>query len=83
MAHGARARLRVSDRDSLNNVVVAGTACGLTDVVGDPLLDAEGRPTAGSALVIDLADAALAPPVDIDGASRVGPPDIGAFEFSG
>jgi len=72
-----------SDRDSLNNVVVAGTACGLTDVVGDPLLDAQGRPTAGSALVIDLADAALAPPVDIDGASRVGPPDIGAFEYSG
>jgi len=33
--------------------------------------------------VIDLADAALAPPVDIDGASRVGPPDIGAFEYSG
>ena len=72
-----------SDRDSLNNVVVAGTACGLTDVVGDPLLDAEGRPTAGSALVIDLADAALAPPVEIEGAPRVGPPDIGAFEYSG
>ena len=35
-------------RDSLHNVVGAGTACGVTDVVGDPLLDPGGRPTAGS-----------------------------------
>jgi hypothetical protein len=70
------------DRASLNNVVVAGTACGLTDVVGDPLLDATGMPTVGSTLLIDLADPALAPPFDIDGAARIGPPDIGAYEFS-
>src|SRR4051812_5201496 len=69
-------------RDSLHNVVVAGTACGATDVVGDPVLDPGGRPTAGSALVIDQADPALAPARDIDGAARVGPPDIGAYEFS-
>jgi parallel beta helix pectate lyase-like protein len=69
-------------RDSLHNVVAAGTACGVTDVVGDPLLSARGRPTAGSALVIDQADPALAPSRDIDGAARVGPPDIGAYEFS-
>ena len=35
-----------SARDSLHNVVVAGTACGVTDVVGDPLLDPE-RPADG------------------------------------
>lgn len=70
-------------RDSLHNVVANGTACGATDVVGDPLLGQEGRPTAGSTLVIDLADPALAPPFDLDGAGRVGPPDIGAYEFSG
>ena len=70
-------------RDSLHNVVGAGTACGVTDVVGDPVLDPGGRPTAGSTLVIDLADPALAPPLDIDGAARTGPPDIGAYEFSG
>ena len=68
-------------RDSLKNVVANGTACGATDVVGDPLLDPDGRPTAGSVLIIDQADPALAPAVDIDGAARVGPPDIGAYEF--
>jgi hypothetical protein len=70
-------------RDSLQNVVGTGTACGLSDVVGDPLLDPAGRPTAGSTLLIDLADPALAPRLDLDGAARVGPPDIGAYEFSG
>ena len=70
------------ERDSERNVVVSGTVCGQTDVVGDPLLDADGRPTAGSVLLIDLADPSLAPPVDIDGTSRDGPPDIGAYEFS-
>jgi hypothetical protein len=69
-------------RDSVKNVVANGTACGATDVVGDPLLDANGRPTAASLLLIDLADPALAPPRDIDGAPRVGPPDIGAYELS-
>jgi hypothetical protein len=68
-------------RASLKNLVVNGTACGVTDVVGDPLLDPDGRPTASSILVIDQADPALAPAVDIDGAARVGPPDIGAYEF--
>jgi len=68
-------------RDSVKNVVVNGTGCGATDVVGDPLLDPDGRPTAGSVLVIDQADPALAPAVDIDGSARVGPPDIGAYEF--
>jgi len=68
-------------RDSLKNVVANGTACGATDVVGDPLLDPDGRPTAGSVLVVDQADPALAPAVDIDGAARVGAPDIGAYEF--
>jgi hypothetical protein len=61
---------------------VAGTGCSQTDAVGDPMLDADGRPTAASTMVIDLADPTLAPPVDIDGTARVGPPDIGAYEFS-
>jgi hypothetical protein len=69
-------------RDTLQNVVVAGTGCGPSDVVGDPALEPGGRPTAGSTLLIDLADPALAPPFDLDGAARIGPPDIGAFEFS-
>jgi hypothetical protein len=47
------------------------------------MLDADGRPTASSTMVIDLADPALAPSIDIDGTARVGPPDIGAYEFSG
>ena len=70
------------DRDSIHDVVVAGTGCSQTDAVGDPMLDANGRPTAASTMVIDLADPTLAPPVDIDGTARVGPPDIGAYEFS-
>jgi hypothetical protein len=73
-------------RDSVKNVIVNlalnVSPCGATDVVGDPLLDPDGRPTAASALVIDQADPALAPSRDIDGAERVGPPDIGAYEFS-
>jgi hypothetical protein len=71
------------DRELDRNVIIAGVICGQTDVVGDPLLDPEGRPTAGSTLVIDLADPGFAPPADIDGTARVGPPDIGAFEFAG
>jgi hypothetical protein len=71
------------DRNSIHDVVVAGTGCSQTDAVGDAMLDADGRPTAASTMVIDLADPALAPPADLDGAARVGPPDIGAFEFSG
>jgi hypothetical protein len=69
-------------RESERNVIGNGTSCGLSDVVGDPLLDPDGRPTAASALVIDQADPAFAPVLDIDGAPRVGPPDIGAYEFS-
>ncbi len=69
-------------RSSERNVIAEGTACGLTDVVGDPLLDPGGRPTAASALVIDQADPAVAPALDMDGAARVGPPDVGAYEFS-
>jgi Right handed beta helix region len=71
------------DRDSIQDVVAAGTGCSQTDAVGDPMLDADGRPTPASTMVIDLADPTLAPPVDIDGTARVGPPDIGAYEFSG
>jgi len=68
-------------RESLHNVIASGTACGVTDVVGDPMLAPDGQPTAASTLLIDRAKRALAPPLDIDGASRTGPPDIGAYEF--
>ena len=70
------------DRNSIQDVVVNGTGCSQTDAVGDPMLDPDGRPTLASTMVIDLADRALAPPVDLDGMARVGPPDIGAYEFS-
>jgi Right handed beta helix region len=69
-------------QSSVKNVVVNGSACGATDAVGDPLLDAAARPTAASALLIDLADPSFAPSRDLDGATRVGPPDIGAYEYS-
>jgi hypothetical protein len=71
------------DRRSIQDVVVSGTGCSQTDAVGDPMLDPHGRPTAASTMVIDLANPTFAPPVDIDGTARVGPPDIGAYEFSG
>ena len=71
----------VRARRSVRNVFLRGTACSASDVVGDPLLDAEGRPTADSALLIDRAAQSFAPPLDMLGRARVGPPDIGAFEY--
>jgi hypothetical protein len=66
---------------SYANVVASGTACGSTDAVGDPQLDADGHPTPGSSLVIDQADPRYAPPLDLLGHPRVGPPDIGCYEY--
>jgi hypothetical protein len=68
-------------RVSRDNVVEQGTACRPTDVVGDPMLTSHDRPTASSVLVIDKADRTLAPRLDLLGHRRVGPPDIGAYEF--
>jgi hypothetical protein len=72
-------RVRVSS----HNVVEQGTACRPTDAVGDPLLNARFRPTASSALVIDMADPTLAPLHDLLGHRRIPPPDIGAYEYRG
>jgi hypothetical protein len=68
-------------RLSTHNVVEQGTACGATDVVGDAALNARGRPTAGSALVIDQANPVYAPARDLVDHRRVGPPDIGCYEY--
>ncbi len=74
---------RVCDlsRLSSHNVIEDGTACGAGDVVGDAALDSRGRPTANSTLVIDQADPAYAPSRDFLDHRRVGPPDIGCFEY--
>ena len=66
---------------STHNIVEDGTACGTTDVVGDAVLDRHGRPTAGSTLVIDQADPSYAPARDLLDHRRVGPPDIGCYEY--
>jgi len=68
-------------RVSTHNIIEQGTACDPTDVVGDALLNSHGRPTAASALVIDKADPAYAPVRDLLDHRRVGPPDIGCYEF--
>jgi hypothetical protein len=70
-------------RRSSHNVVEQGVACGSTDVVGDPLLNARERPTAASVLVIDKANPVYAPIFDLSGHRRRGPPDIGAYEYRG
>jgi hypothetical protein len=64
-----------------HNVFAAGEACGASDVIGNPHLDAAGNPTAASTLLINRGDPS-APPLDYLGNARtVGPPDIGAIEF--
>lgn len=68
---------------SVSNVIVDGTGCSSSDQTGDPLLDARGRPTAESALLLDLANPRYAPRRDITGHLRGAAPDIGAFEFRG
>jgi hypothetical protein len=68
-------------RRSVRNVIAEGEACAPSDVVGDPMLDAQGRPTPASTLLIDRANVWLAPPFDFLGRSRGSAPDIGAFEY--
>jgi Tol biopolymer transport system component len=64
-----------------SNVIMDGVACSAGDVVGDPLLDRRGRPTAESALVIDRASRTWAPRRDLTGRRRDASPDIGAYEY--
>jgi hypothetical protein len=66
-----------------SNVSKTGYGCATTDQVGDPQLDANELPTALSTLVLDLADATLAPSTDKLGHPRLPLPDRGAFQLIG
>src|SRR5262249_26437272 len=62
---------------------VAGTGAGCPGfTVGDPALTATGLPTSSSTLLIDQAARRWAPPRDLLGQPRVGPRDIGCYEFT-
>jgi hypothetical protein len=68
-------------RLAASNVVLRGTPCSHSDVVGPPNLDRHGRPTSGSDLLIDRANRHYAPRFDLAGHRRGSSPDIGAFEY--
>jgi hypothetical protein len=63
-----------------HNVVLNGTGCSPSDLVGPADLDAGGRPRRLSD-VVDAAFRLYAPPTDATGRPRVGKPDIGAVEY--
>jgi hypothetical protein len=66
---------------SVSNVVISGRRCSVLDRIGDPHLDATGRPTRQSILLIDRATRRFAPVRDANGQRRGRSPDIGAFEY--
>ena len=66
---------------STTNVIEHGVRCSSTDVVGNPRLDEEGRPTAGSELTIDQGSVRWRTRNDIRGLRRDDKPDIGAYEY--
>jgi hypothetical protein len=70
-------------RASVSNVVEKGVTCSTSDTSGPADLDARGRPTADSALVIDTASRRYALKTDITGRRRGREPDIGAYEYPG
>jgi hypothetical protein len=70
-------------RSSVSNVVLRGRPCSPSDRVGDAKLDAHGRPTAASTLLIGRASRRYAPAIDVTGRARRGRPDIGAYEYRG
>jgi hypothetical protein len=77
----ARASSNVcGDIRATHNLVLSGRGCP-ADLVGGAHLNASGAPTAASAMVINRADASVAPPTDFFGHARKGAPDIGAIEF--
>ncbi|HET6174020.1 MAG TPA: hypothetical protein VFD90_15525 [Gaiellales bacterium] len=65
---------------SEDNVFADGEACSASDAIGDAALDANGAPTAASALLLGRADPLVAPPVDYFACPRGGVSDIGAIE---
>jgi hypothetical protein len=68
---------------SQNNVFADGEACSASDVIGDAALDANGAPTAASALLLGRGDSLAAPTTDYFGCPRSQTPDIGAIQFGG
>lgn len=68
-------------RTSASNVVVRGQRCSRLDRTGNPMLDASGRPTRRSTLLVDRASPRYAPRLDASGRPRDAKPDIGAFEY--
>jgi hypothetical protein len=68
---------------TIANVIMRGDGCSASDVVGDPEVDARGRPTAASNLLFDTASRRYAPARDITGLRRGSAPDIGAYEYTG
>ena len=70
-------------RASVSNVVVKGVTCSGSDTSGPVDLDARGRPTADSTLVIDAGSRRYAPKTDITGRRRGPDPDVGAYEYPG
>jgi hypothetical protein len=70
-------------RASVSNVMAKGVTCSHSDTSGPAELDARGRPTAGSTLVIDAASRRYAPKTDITGRRRGARPDVGAYEYPG
>jgi hypothetical protein len=64
-----------------SNLILQGRPCSADDVLATSIsLDALGRPTSRTSVVIDRADATHAPPTDFYGRGRKGIPDIGAIE---
>jgi hypothetical protein len=76
-------RVCATARLAVSNVVVRGSTCSRSDVVGSPNLDRGGRPTYASDLVIDQANRHWAPRFDYRGRRRDSRPDVGAFEYAG
>jgi hypothetical protein len=70
-------------RRAVSNIVLRGVACRGANLVGDVHLDANGRPTPASTLLIDRASRRFGASRDIDGRLRDSRPDIGAFEYRG
>ena len=70
-------------RAAVSNVVLRGSRCLGSNRLGRAHLDARGRPTAASTLLIDRASRQFGSLRDIDGRPRGPRPDIGAYEFRG
>ena len=68
-------------RLAVSNVVLRGSRCNGINRLGRAHLDARGRPTAASTLLIDQADRRFGARRDIVGRLRDEWPDIGAYEY--